>query len=137
MRRFLLAVALGWVLAGCGAGDETIGGGAGVEHGRQVFNGEVTLKKDNMQACVDCHSVVAGGEAPIGANLSNIGNRAGATVPGKTAEDYLRASIVAPDEYLSGGFQEGIMPRNYPAMLSEQDINDLIAYMLTLKSGQD
>ena len=29
------------------------------------------------------------------------------------------------------------MPRTYPELLSEQDINDVIAYMLTLKSGKD
>jgi hypothetical protein len=44
--------------------------------------------------------------------------------------------IVSPDAFLSGGYQEGIMYRGYAQALTAQQINDLIAYMLTLKSGQ-
>ncbi len=73
----------------------------------------------------------------IGPNLSNIGNRAAATVAGMPATDYLRAAIVEPDAYLSGGFQEGIHPRDYGTTLTRAQLDDLIAYMLTLRSGQD
>ena len=75
-------------------------------------------------------------ESGTGQSLSNIGNRAGSAVPGQSAEEYLRTAIVDPDAFLSGGYQEGIMYRGYAQELTAQQINDLVAYMLTLKSGQ-
>lgn len=124
------------IAAGCGAANEA-GQLGDVAHGRRLFRGEEKLALDALEACIDCHNDTVGGESPTGQNLSNIGNRAATVVPGQSAVDYMRASILRPDEHLSGGFQEGIMPRTYAELLTEQDINDLIAYMLTLKSGVD
>lgn len=121
---------------GCGAANESAPLG-NADHGRRLFRGEEKLALDALEACIDCHNDAVGGESPTGQNLSNIGNRAGTVVPGQSAIDYMRASILQPDAHLSGGFQEGIMPRTYAELLTEQDINDLIAYMLTLKSGVD
>jgi len=58
-------------------------------------------------------------------------------VDGQSAEEYLRTSITDPDAYLAGGYQEGIMYRQYEQALTEQQIDDLVAYMLTLKGGQE
>lgn len=69
----------------------------------------------------------------IGTNLHDIGSRAGTMVPGQSAEDYLRTAIVDPDAFLAGGFQDGLMYREYEKVLTPQQINDLIAYMMTLK----
>ena len=55
------------------------------------------------------------------------------TVKGKTAEEYLRESILDPDAYLAGNFQDGLMSREYPKVLSEQQLADVIAYLMTLK----
>jgi cytochrome c2 len=130
------ALLLAWVLAllalaACGAGAPD------AERGRRLYTGEIPLPNDTF-ACIQCHPVLPGENAAVlGPNLSNIGNRAGSAVPGQSAEAYLRESIVDPDAYLSGGFQEGIHPREYKDLLSDADVADLIAYMLTLKSGQD
>ncbi len=70
---------------------------------------------------------------PIGINLHDIGDRAGSAVPGQSAEDYLRTSILDPDAYLAGNFQDGLMSREYPQALTDQQVSDLVAYMLTLK----
>ncbi|MEM8534715.1 MAG: cytochrome c [Chloroflexota bacterium] len=105
--------------------------------GQQLFNGEMLIAEGNLPACNTCHADTVDGESPLGPNLSNIGNRASTTVEGQSAHDYLWTSIVSPDAYLSGGFQEGIMDRNYRQGLSDQEIADLVAYMLTLQSGQD
>ena len=64
-------------------------------------------------------------------------DRAAKTVAGQSAEEYLRTAITTPDAYLAGGYQEGIMYRDYAQALTVQQIDDLVAYMLTLKSGQD
>lgn len=107
------------------------------EAGRQLFLGETLPPDSTLPTCISCHPVNAGEPGDIGTNLSNIGNRAATTVPGQAAEDYLRTAILDPDAYLAGGFQEGIHYRDYREALTDQQVNDLIAYLLTLKSGQD
>jgi cytochrome c len=105
--------------------------------GRQLFNGEIALDDPAATACSQCHSAEPGGISSLGTNLSNIGNRSATTVPGQSAEEYLRTSILDPDAFLAGNFQDGLMYRRYGNALTPQQINDLVAYMLTLKSGQD
>ncbi len=131
-RLFLLIMAL--LLAACGA----VGGAAGnPANGKQLFDGSVAMGNARAPACATCHAIVPGEDTGSGQSLSNIGNRASATVPGQSAEEYLRTAITTPDAFLSGGYQEGIMYRDYAQALTAQQINDLVAYMLTLKSGQD
>jgi cytochrome c1 len=115
---------------GCGAAGDP-------ERGRQLYMGERPFP-DGSLACIECHPVNPGERSAfMGQGLSNIGGRAGSTVPGQSAEEYLREAILDPDAHLSGGFQEGIHPRTYGEALSDADVADLIAYMLTLRSGQD
>ena len=129
---YCVALLASLLLTACGAA-----GQGDPQAGRRLFNGEIALDDRAALPCNQCHSVEPGGDASLGPNLSNIGVRAGATVPGQTAAEYLRASIVDPDAYLSGGFQDGLMYRRYGRALTAGQINDLVAYMLTLKSGQD
>lgn len=130
----LLSLALLWAaLVSCGGG----AGPADAANGEQLFNGRGALASSDAPTCISCHPVGVGEPGNIGNNLSNIGNRAATTVPDQTPEDYLRAAILEPDAYLAGGFQEGIHYRGYDQVLNDQQVNDLIAYMLTLKSGQD
>lgn len=127
-----LGVVVGLVLltacGGAGPGDAV--------NGAKLFTQE--LAGEDVPTCISCHAVEPGKQAEVmGNNLSNVGNRAGQTVRGQSAEAYLYASIVDPDVYLAGGFQEGIHYRGYGKVLSRQQLNDLVAYMLTLRSGQD
>ncbi len=46
--------------------------------------------------------------------------------------DYMRTSIVHPGEFVVPGFPDLLMPQVYEQLLSEQEINDLIAYLITL-----
>ncbi|NJN16749.1 MAG: c-type cytochrome [Oscillochloris sp.] len=118
-------------LAGCGV----FGGDA--ERGRKIFSAEEPISAVNF-ACIECHAVEPDGATGfMGQNLANIANRAGSTVPGQSAETYLRIAILDPDAYLSGGYQEGIHPRTYADALSDRDVADLIAYLMTLRSGED
>jgi hypothetical protein len=100
--------------------------------GKRLFDGEVALADRAALPCKECHSIEPRGDTALGPNLSNIGSRAAASVPGQTAVDYLRTSIVDPDAYLASGFQDGLMYRGYQRALTAQQINDLVAYMLTL-----
>ncbi|MCS6907798.1 MAG: cytochrome c [Anaerolineales bacterium] len=51
----------------------------------------------------------------------------------KTAAQYLHESIVLPNVYIVPGFQAGVMPANYGDTLTDQELADIIAYLLTLK----
>lgn len=124
----------GLLLAACGGSSASAGD---PEAGRKLYMGETQLASADVPTCIGCHAINPGEPASIGTNLSNIGNRAATTVPGQSAEEYLRTSILDPDVYLAGGFQEGIHYRGYKQALTEQQVEDLIAYMLTLRSGQD
>jgi cytochrome c2 len=123
------------LLAACGGNNA--GGQGDASAGKQLFDGQIALADRAALPCKECHSVEPGGPASTGPNLSNIGNRAGATVAGQTAADYLLTSIVDPDVYLAGNFQDGLMYRGYRRALTASQVNDLVAYMLTLKSGRD
>ena len=105
------------------------------ERGKQLYNAPVKAERGDLQPCSKCHPVGTG-EKPatgIGMNLGDIGSRAGTIVPGQSAEDYLRTSIVDPDAHLAGGFQDGLMSREYKKLLTAQQVEDLVAYMLMLK----
>ena len=117
------------LLTACGA----VGGTAGdPARGKQLFDGTVAMASDRAPTCATCHSTEPGIDTGSGQSLAGIGNRAGATVPGQSAEEYLRTSISNPDAFLSGNYQEGIMYRDYAQALTTQQINDLVAYLLTL-----
>jgi cytochrome c553 len=83
-------------------------------------------------ACSQCH-ITEGfpfGMA-VAPSLDGVGERAAERIEGVDAETYLHQSIVAPAEFVTPGFRS-IMFSEYAAHLSEQDIADLIAYLLTL-----
>jgi hypothetical protein len=52
---------------------------------------------------------------------------------GQSAIDYLRESIVKPNAYVVPGFTAGIMLQNYGQSLTETQIDDLVAYLATLR----
>ncbi|MCX6018548.1 MAG: c-type cytochrome [Chloroflexi bacterium] len=103
--------------------------------GRALFNAPVASLRGDLPACSRCHAVEARRPSPmgLGTNFHDLGARAGRTVPGKTAADYLYTSIVNPDTFLAGGYQDGLMSREYEKLLTRQQIDDLVAYMLTLR----
>ncbi len=128
------------LLTGCGSQrDETASTEAAPDplRGRQLFHSQTVLTGEGAPSCVTCHGIEPGEETGVGPNLSDIGSRAATTVDGQSAEEYLRTSITDPDAYLAGGYQEGIMYRQYEQALTEQQIDDLVAYLLTLKGQQE
>ena len=77
-------------------------------------------------ACAACH----GAEDGVGPALSGMGERAASRVDGMSAADYLHESIVEPGAYVVDGFNDGIMPNTYTEQYDEQQLADLVAYML-------
>ena len=83
--------------------------------------------------CSVCHSLdgsenVGGFRAPT---FQGISGQAGDRVPGLSAEDYLRESIVDPAAYLVEGYFADAMPKGLKILLSEEDIDNLVAFLLT------
>lgn len=127
-------------LAACGGG----GGGEAAESGDpevaaigDAANGEklftaATIGSNNAPGCITCHSLEPD-VVIVGPSQAGLGTRAGTRVPGQSAEEYIRESIVNPNAHIVEGFTEGVMYQNYATDLTADEINDIIAYTLTLK----
>ncbi len=98
------------------------------EHGQALFN---TFQPDAGYMCATCHWTDKE-DRLIGPGLLDIGTRAGSRVEGQNAVQYLYNSIVNPGAYLVEGFSDGLMPRNWAQIYTQEEINDIIAYLLTL-----
>lgn len=82
--------------------------------------------------CRICHSLEKG-ETIIGPSFYGIADRAAERIPGMTAEEYLRQSIIDPNAYIVEGYPAGQMIQNFGDILTEEQIEDLIAFLMTLK----
>ena len=130
---FLAVCVLLFGLVACG-GSSTQGGG-GNDAGGDAASGEALFAQTlvgTQPGCVTCHSLESG-VVVVGPSLAKIGDEAGARISGQSAGQYLKQSIVAPNEHIVEGFAANIMPANYGSELSEKEINDLVTYLLTLK----
>lgn len=116
------------LVAACG-GVNGGGNGGDVEAGKALFEKSVL---EGQAGCVTCHSREPG-VVLVGPSLANIGNEAVEMVPKMAAEEYLRQSIIQPDAFIVDSFPAGTMPKVWGDVLSEQQVNQLIAYLLTLK----
>jgi len=131
---FILALILVVSLAACGGGSAPAGE-EGEPAGGDVGAGEALFAQSSVgtqAGCTTCHSLEPG-VTLVGPSVANIGAEAGSRVSGVSAEDYLRQSILEPNAYVVEGFGEGIMPGGYGDELSEQQLNDLVAYLQSLK----
>lgn len=100
------------------------GSGGDPQRGMQVFTGVGT--------CSACHDVKSG-TTLVGPSLKGIASRAASRVPNLSAEAYIRESIVAPNKFVVSGFTAGLMPAQFESTLTKRQIDDVIAYLLTLQ----
>ena len=108
------------------------GGGAsesGELDGEELFGASVLA---DQAGCITCHSL-APDRVLVGPSMAGIGTRAASRVDGQSARDYLRESIVDPDAYIVQGFQAGAMLPDVAELLSEQQLDNLVAFLMTLK----
>lgn len=85
------------------------------------------------QGCTACHAVSGISTGNIGPVLDGLGSRAGSQVANLSAEEYILQSILDPDAYVVPGFAPGVMPQNFGELISEGDLNDLVAFLLSLE----
>ncbi|MCE2489446.1 MAG: hypothetical protein J4G17_05665 [Anaerolineae bacterium] len=83
-------------------------------------------------ACATCHRIDST-QALLGPGLLGIGAGVSPCDPQQGLEDYLRESLLEPDACLTPGFSAGLMPAVYTEVWNERDIDDLVAWMLTLR----
>lgn len=97
-----------------------------------VANGESLTVPHN---CVGCHQLdlSLADVAPTWGNLADTAVGRAQQVGSAGPADYLYTSIVSPNAFVVEGFTSDIMPNTY-VELSEQDLADLLSYLLTLRS---
>jgi cytochrome c2 len=95
-------------------------------------NGPTVFK---TKGCTACHMVASIPEAKgaIGPKLDGVATIAATRVSGEDAETYLRHSIEKPEAFLVPGYQN-LMMQGLRAQMSDQEYEDLIAWLLSLKA---
>lgn len=141
LRKVGFVVGLGlamMALVACGGG----GGGAAPAPGSpeptpvgDAANGETLFNSPtigNAPGCITCHSLEPG-VVIVGPSQAGLATRAATRVSGQTAEEYIRNSILNPNDYVVEGFSPGVMFQDYKTDLTPQQIDDIVAFALTLK----
>ncbi len=127
-RLALLALAL---LVGAGCAPDAISFSYGDLPAGDAAPGAALFDRpvNGAAACSACHA--AGTERRAGPPLAGYGQIAGARVPDEDPAVYTFYSIIRPSRYVVRGYSN-TMPSDYDKRLSQQQIADLIAYLLTL-----
>lgn len=127
---------IGLTTVACGGGgaaptptEEPIGD---PDAGRELYLGE--------GACGTCHTIegIEGANGQVGPDHTNIGSQAEelADEAGvESAEAFIRQSIVEPDAYVAeecptGPCQPGVMPQDFGERFSEEQIDNLVAFLM-------
>jgi mono/diheme cytochrome c family protein len=125
---FILLVVLALTVVACGGGGDDAGG-ADAEAGKKLFASAVI---GTQAGCITCHSLTPD-ETIVGPSMAGIASRAGSTVSGLSAEEYMRESILTPDAHLVETFPAGTMPQVWGDELSAEQLDQIVAYLLTLE----
>ncbi len=127
----LIVSAMALTACGGGASDGPVVGDAA--KGEELYN-RATLGANSAEGCVSCHNFdESEGDEENAPYTAGTATKAESRVPGLSAEEYIHESIVNPDAYVVEGFSAGDMYQTWEAELSEQEIADLVAYLLTVK----
>ena len=83
--------------------------------------------------CGGCHTIEGLSAGTVGPIQTTIGTVAETRIPGMSAEDYIRESILDPSAYVVEGYPDNVMPKNYVELLEPDQLSDLVAFFLSLK----
>jgi cytochrome c oxidase subunit 2 len=123
-----------WLAAGgqgAPAGSAVAGGGTAAAPAGNPDAGKALFTQNG---CAACHAV-QGDTKIVGPSLAGVAQRAGSREPGVSANDYIRQSIREPSAFIVPGFPgpPSLMPPFAPSQVSDDDLNSIISYLLTLK----
>ncbi|MBI5081727.1 MAG: cytochrome c [Chloroflexi bacterium] len=132
MRKILfLSLIIALLLAACGGSSGPVVGDAA--RGKKLY-GQSTLGKKSAEGCVSCHHYdVPDGKDDKAPYTKGTAARSATRVPGLSAEDYIKESILKPDAYVVDKYKAGDMYQKWGEDLSAQELADLVAYLLTEK----
>jgi nitric oxide reductase subunit C len=92
-----------------------------------------------QNGCVACHSIEPDGPQQLGPTLAGVAGRAAETIAApdytgnvNTVEAYIRESILDPGIHIVAGYTP-LMPKTYAASLDEEELAELVDYLLTLE----
>lgn len=107
-------------------------GGGGSDSGGNANKGKDLF---TSKQCTTCHtlSAVPAAVGVIGPPLNGIATTAASRVPNQTAEVYLRTSMKTPDAFIVPGFPGPPSLMVLPVPVTDAEINDLVAFLLTQK----
>jgi len=99
--------------------------------GEALFNSKTLA---GNPGCATCHSLKAG-ETLVGPSMAGIATDAAgdAAEENISTEEMLKTMIVDPNAEIAGGFQKDIMPKDWGEKLTDKQLNDIIAFLMTLK----
>lgn len=87
------------------------------------------------QACSACHSMEEAVRI-VGPSWYNLANEALTRVEGQGPALYLYNSIVHPNDYINEGYPANVMLQTYGDTLNDQQLADIVAYLLTLRGDE-
>ena len=99
------------------------------DHGAELFQ---TFQAEAGFACSTCHRNDSE-DRLIGPGLLNIGMRGETRVDGQSSLEYIFTSIVNPGAFVVPEYPDDLMPKNWAEIYTEEEIYDIVAYLLTLK----
>ena len=104
---------------------------------------DLAIEAMTRTGCNSCHVTTGLPEvdaAMLGPDQTNLGAIAGTRREGYTAEEYLREAILEPSAFLVEECPLGqclqVMPENYGELLTEAEIDAIVAYLLSLKTDE-
>ena len=109
------------------ATEQTDDGQGDPVEGERLFH---TFQPATGIACMTCHRTDSD-DRLVGPGLKTVGIRAQTRVAGMSAFQYIHTSIVDPSAYVIEGYPD-IMPKNWGKVFTEAQIDDLIAYLISL-----
>jgi mono/diheme cytochrome c family protein len=88
----------------------------------------------STNGCVACHAV-QGDTRLVGPSLAGISQSGATRKPGLSAEDYIEESIRQPSAFITEGFPgpPSLMPPFAEAQISDQDLDNLVRYLMSLR----
>ena len=93
--------------------------------------------------CGSCHVIGELGEArKVGPDLTNLNEVAGERIEGVAADDYVRQSILHPNEFIvsdcpNGPCMTGVMPQDYAERLTPIQVEMIVTYLLKNDTDED
>ena len=100
------------------------------DDGEVLFN---TFYAEVGFACETCHFIDQE-TRKIGPGLVDIVERGATRVDGQSAETYIRNSILHPNDYVVDQYTPDLMPQTYADLFAEDELDALVAYLMSLAS---